>query len=102
MGSAENTLENLTPVSKRELHTIRSPNCRRLNFCLTNERTTKYPPASKAESTGDRIKRRLEAQAPYMLSSQWNCGILLLVAKMKDAKQKTTRSVHANICGLRN
>jgi transcriptional regulator len=35
------------------------------------------------------MKTWLGAQAPYVLSSQWNCAILLLVAKMKDAKQKT-------------
>jgi PadR family transcriptional regulator PadR len=29
------------------------------------------------------------SQAHYLLPSHWNCGILLLVAKMKDAKRKT-------------
>src|SRR5271170_5056268 len=52
-------------------------------------RNDNCPPVSKAASTGDRNERWLGAQPRYLLPSHWNYEILLLVAKMKDAKQKT-------------
>jgi PadR family transcriptional regulator PadR len=58
-------------------------------FLPRKPRNDKQPPVSKAASAGDRSERWLGAQPSYLLPPQWNCEILLLVAKMKDAKQKT-------------
>jgi len=71
------------------LEIYRSSKYHCVNFCLTNQGTTNDPPFSKGASTGDWSERWLGARARYLLSSHWNCEILLLVAKMKDAKQKT-------------
>jgi PadR family transcriptional regulator, regulatory protein PadR len=67
---------------------MRSSKGCRLNFCLANQGTTT---ASSFQGCVDwrQERERVRAQPLYLSSSHGKYEILLLVAKMKDAKQKT-------------